>query len=201
MTTLLQLNTSVFSENGQSSQLAKEFVENWQRQHPNASIIVRDLAANPVPHLNGERFKAFLTRAEQRTSTQQEITAYSDGLIDELKQADVITIGLPLYNYGIPSSLQAYFDHVARAGVTFKYTANGPVGFLQGKRAVIFATRGGKYIGSNNESVTTQVRNFLKLLGITDVEFVYAEGLSLDATTREQELIHAREVGAKLAAA
>ena len=90
---------------------------------------------------------------------------------------------------------------MARAGVTFKYTANGPVGFLQGKRAVIFATRGGKYIGSNNESVTTQVRNFLKLLGITDVEFVYAEGLSLDATTREQELIHAREVGAKLAAA
>lgn len=201
MTTLLQLNTSVFSEAGQSSQLAKEFVQNWQRQHADSTVIARDLAADPVPHLNGERFKAFLTPAEQRTQAQRDVAAYSDGLIDELKQADVIVIGLPLYNFGIPSSLQAYFDHVARAGVTFKYTATGPVGFLQNKRAVIFATRGGKYIGSSNESVTTQVRNFLKLLGITDVEFVYAEGLSRSDGTREAELSHARELGAKLAAA
>jgi FMN-dependent NADH-azoreductase len=162
---------------------------------------VRDLAANPVPHLNGERFKAFLTPAEQRTEAQRDIAAYSDALIDELKQADVIVLGLPLYNYGIPSSLQAYFDHVARAGVTFKYTAHGPVGFLQNKRAVIFATRGGKYLGSNNESVTTQVRNFLKLLGLTDVEFIYAEGLSSNDGSRDVELNHARELGAKLAAA
>jgi FMN-dependent NADH-azoreductase len=206
MTTLLQpvlleLDTSVFSEAGQSTQLAKEFVQNWQRQHAGSTVIVRDLAANPVPHLNGERFKAFLTPAEQRTEAQRDVAAYSDGLINELKQADVVVIGLPLYNFGIPSSLQAYFDHVARAGVTFNYTANGPVGFLQNKRAVIFATRGGKYIGSNNESVTTQVRNFLKLLGITDVEFVYAEGLSRSDGTREAELNHARELGAKLAAA
>ncbi|HVY23781.1 MAG TPA: NAD(P)H-dependent oxidoreductase [Steroidobacteraceae bacterium] len=201
MTTLLQLNTSLFSEAGQSSQLAREFVQNWQRQHPGSRVIVRDLATDPVPHLSGERFKAFLTPAEQRTAEQHEVTAFSDGLIDELKQADVIVVGLPLYNYGIPSSLQAYFDHVARAGVTFKYTANGPVGFLQGKRAVVFATRGGKYLGSDNESVTTQVRNFFKLLGITDIEFVYAEGLSIDAVTRENQLIRAREQGVKLAAA
>src|SRR5690348_2000265 len=135
MTTLLQLNTSVFSEAGQSSQLAREFVQNWQRQHADShagsTVIVRDLVADPVPHLNGERFKAFLTPAEERNATQRDIAAYSDGLIDELKRADVIVIGLPMYNYGIPSSLQAYFDHVARAGVTFKYTANGPVGFLE----------------------------------------------------------------------
>ncbi len=199
MTTLLQLNTSVFSEHGQSTQLAKSFVNSWQHQRPGSILIVRDLAINPVPHLNGERFEAFLTPAEQRSETQHEIVAYSDGLIEELKQADVIAIGLPLYNYGIPSSLQAYFDHIARADVTFKYSDNGSVGFLQNKRAVIFATRGGKYIGSNNESVTTQVRNFLKLLGITDVEFVYAEGLSIDANTREQELARARAVSAKLA--
>jgi FMN-dependent NADH-azoreductase len=201
MTTLLQLNTSVFSENGQSTQLAKNFVKSWQQQHSDSTVIVRDLATDPVPHLNGERFQSFLTPAEQRTPQQHDIAAYSDGLIEELKQADVVVLGLPLYNYGIPSSLQAYFDHVARVGVTFKYTANGPVGFLQGKRVVVFATRGGKYIGSNNESVTTQIRNFLKLLGITDVEFVYAEGLAIDATTREYELTHARELGAKLAAA
>ena len=201
MTTLLQLNTSVFSEAGQSSQLAKEFVQNWQRQHADSTVLLRDLAANPVPHLNGERFKAFLTPAAERSRAQREVAKYSDDLIEELKQADVIVIGLPLYNYGIPSSLQAYFDHVARAGVTFAYTANGPVGFLQNKRAVIFATRGGKYIGSDNESVTTQVRNFLKLLGVTDVEFVYAEGLSRSDGTREAELNHAREAGARLAAA
>ena len=89
MTTLLQLNTSVFSEAGQSSQLAREFVQNWQRQHADSHVIVRDLANEPVPHLNGERFKAFLTPANERTDFQRDVTDYSDKLIDELQQADV----------------------------------------------------------------------------------------------------------------
>lgn len=199
MTTLLQINTSLFSAGGQSTQLANDFVQNWQRSHDDAKVIVRDLAADPVPHLNASRFTAFLAPAEERNAEQREAVAYSDALIEELKNADVVVLGLPMYNFGIPSSLQAYFDHLARAGVTFKYTANGPVGFLQGKRALIFATRGGKHAGTSSDSVTAQVSNFLRLLGITDVEFVYAEGLNIDADTRTQGLTAARNRGEQLA--
>ncbi len=199
MSTLLQINTSLFSAGGQSTQLANNFVEQWRNSHADAQVVVRDLAASPVPHLNAERVTAFMTPAEQRSVEQQEIVAYSDALIDEIKRADVVVIGLPLYNFGIPSALQAYFDHLARAGVTFKYTAEGPVGFLQGKRVLVFATRGGKYAGTANDSATTHVRSFLKLLGMADVEFVYAEGLNLGADIREQGLNAAREQSTQLA--
>lgn len=199
MTTLLQLNTSLFSAGGQSTQLANSFVENWQRSNPNAQVVTRDLAADPVPHLNAQRLTALMTPTEQRSAEQQAIVDYSDALIAEITQADVVVIGLPLYNFGIPSSLQAYFDHLARAGVTFKYTATGPVGFLTGKRVLIFATRGGKYAGTANDNVTTQVRALLNLLGMTDVEFVYAEGLNIDADTRAQGLDAARQHSARLA--
>lgn len=199
MKTLLQINTSLFSAGGQSTQLANDFVQNWQNSHADARVVIRDLAAEPVPHLNASRLTAFMTPAEQRSAEQQDIVAYSDVLIAELQAADVMVIGLPLYNFGIPSSLQAYFDHLARAGITFKYTATGPVGFLQGKRVLVFATRGGKYAGTSNDSATTQVRAFLNLLGMTDVEFVYAEGLNIDADTRNQGLNAARQQGAQLA--
>lgn len=200
MTTLLQINTSLFSAHGHSTQLAKEYVADWQRQHPEGRVVIRDLAANPIPHLDGSRLQALMTSADQRSAEQQAVASFSDALIDELKQADVVVLGLPLYNFGIPSALQAYFDHLARAGVTFKYTANGPVGFLTGKRALVFATRGGRYAGTQNDSATTQVRNLLGLLGIGEVEFVYAEGLNIDANSRAQALLDARQRSAQLLA-
>ncbi len=199
MSTLLQINTSLFAGNGQSTQLANDFVREWQADHADAKVIVRDLAADPVPHLNVARLSALGTPAEQRNAEQVEVAAFSDQLIAELNSADVIVIGLPLYNFGIPSSLQAYFDHVARAGVTFKYTATGPVGFFKDKRVVIFATRGGKHVGTSRDSATAHVRNFLGLIGLTDVEFIYAEGLNIDAPTREQEMSAARLRSSQLA--
>ena len=199
MKTLLQISTSLFSSGGQSTQLADTFVAEWQRTHPDGRVIRRDLSVNPVPHLDAERLTAFMTPAGQRSTQQQSIVAYSDALIDELRQTDVVVIGLPLYNFGIPSSLQAYFDHLARAGVTFKYTASGPIGFLTGKRVLVFATRGGKYAGTEKDSATTQVRAFLSLLGMNDLEFIYAEGLNMDTETREQGLKAARQQSLELA--
>ena len=96
-----------------------------------------------MPHLTAERFGAFLAKPEARTPEQQAVVDYSDALIDELRAADTIVIGLPMYNFGVPSTLKAYFDHIARAGDTFSYTENGPVGLLTGKKANVFATRGG----------------------------------------------------------
>jgi FMN-dependent NADH-azoreductase len=116
---------------------------------------------------------------DRRTLDQQRIVSESDALIEELRSADVIVLGLPMYNFGVPSTLKAYFDHVARAGVTFKYTAQGPVGLLTGRKVYVLATRGGRYAGTQLDSQTDYVRQFLGFLGINDVEFVYAEGLAL----------------------
>ncbi len=159
---------------------------------------MRDLAADPVPHLTAERFGAFLAKPEERTAEQQGVVDYSDRLIAELKDADAIAIGLPLYNFGVPSMLKAYFDHIARAGVTFRYTAQGPVGLLTGKKAYVFATRGGQYAGSPLDNQTAYVRQFLAFLGITDVEFVYAEGLAIGPDVKKTALARAQRVVADL---
>jgi FMN-dependent NADH-azoreductase len=179
MKTVLQINTSLFAGEGQSSRLAQAFVQAWRLRHPDDRIIVRDLAGEPVPHLTAERFGAFTTPAAQRTSAQLEIAAYSDALIGELRAADVIVLGLPMYNFGIPSTLKSWIDHVARAGETFRYTATGPQGLLTGKKAYVLAARGGRYQGTALDTQSAYIRDFLNFVGITDVEIVYAEGLAM----------------------
>jgi FMN-dependent NADH-azoreductase len=192
MTTLLQINASISNGNGQSSQLAKQFVSAFTVRHPEVKILKRDVAAaDAVPHLNGERFGALIAKPEERSPAQQAVVAYSDSLIDELKQADVIVLGLPMYNFGIPSQLKSYFDHIARAGVTFKYTETGPVGLLTGKKVFVFAARGGIYVGTPLDTQTSYVRDFLRFLGISDVDFVYAEGLNMGPQSKEAGLAKA----------
>jgi FMN-dependent NADH-azoreductase len=189
--TTLQLNTSIFGDGGQSTTLANEFVRRL-----GGSVIVRDLAKNPVPHLDGERFGAFLAKPDARTPAQQAIVDYSDALIAELKAADTIVLGLPMYNFGVPSTLRAYFDHVARAGFTFKYTEKGSVGLLTGKKAYVLVARGGMYGPAHAHA--TYVRDFLAFLGITDVEFIYAEGLAISPGAKEAALAKARAQVARI---
>jgi FMN-dependent NADH-azoreductase len=188
MKTLLQLNASLFSKGGESSRLAEKFVAQWRRSNPDARVIVRDLAADTVPHLTAERFLSFIAKPEERTAAQREVTDFSDALIAELEAADVIVLGLPMYNYGVPSTLKAWIDHVARAGKTFTYTEKGPQGLLKGKKVFVFATRGGVYAGSPLDTQTTYVRDFLRFIGIDDVEFIYAEGLHMGEATKTEAL-------------
>lgn len=200
MTTLLQINASLFAGHGQSSQLADRFVSAWKATHPNATIIQRDVATEAVPHLDGRRFSAFTTPAEARSAEQNEVIAYSDALIDELKRAEVIVLGLPMYNFGVPSQLKSYFDHIARAGVTFQYTATGPKGLLTGKKAYVFAARGGLYAGTPMDTQTGYVRDFLRFIGIESVEFVYAEGLAMGDEKKTAALAQAQGEIARLVA-
>src|SRR5881296_4388978 len=200
MKTLLQIRSSIFSNGGQSSRLAERFVARWRASNPGGRVIVRDLAKEPVPHLDAARFGAFLAKPEERTPAQQAVVDYSDALIDELKRADVIVLGLPMYNFGVPSTLKAYIDHIARAGATFKYTDKGPVGLLTGKKAYVFATRGGLYAGTPLDTQTAYVRDFLRFLGIADVEFVYAEGLAIGAERKAAALSEAQRAIERLAA-
>jgi FMN-dependent NADH-azoreductase len=190
MTTLL-LKTSLFGDAGQSSLLASDFAA--QR---GGRLVVRDLAQDPVPHLTAERFQAFLAKPEARTPDQQAIVDYSDRLIGELKAADTIVIGLPMYNFALPSTLKAYFDHIARAGVTFKYTDKGPVGLLTGKKTYVVVARGGQY--GSEHSHAQYVRDFLAFLGLTDVEWVFAEGLAISPQSKEAALAKARAQIARL---
>ena len=201
MTTLLQINASINNDNGQSTQLANQFVAAFRQRFSEARIVLRDVAAaEPVPHLNAERFGAFITKPEERSVTQHSVVAYSDALISELKEADVIVLGLPMYNFGVPSQLKAYFDHIARAGVTFKYTDKGPVGLLTGKKVYVFAARGGVYAGTPMDTQTSYVRDFLRFIGMADVEFIYAEGLAISPQSKEAGLAKAVSEIARLAA-
>jgi len=188
MSTLLQIKSSLFSDGGQSSRLADRFVQTWREANPGGELIVRDLARRPVPHLDAARFAAFLAKPGERTAEQRAVVEQSDELIDELRRASVIALGLPMYNFGMPSTLKAYFDHVARAGVTFRYTDSGPVGLLGGPKVYVFAARGGRYAGTPQDTQTGQVRDFLSFIGIDDVEFVYAEGLAISAESRQKSL-------------
>jgi FMN-dependent NADH-azoreductase len=200
MTTLLQINASIHADHGQSTQLATKFVQAFANRHPDARIVVRDLASDTVPHLSAERFAAFLSNPGERSAAQGDVVAYSDTLIGELRQADVIVLGLPMYNFGVPSQLKAYFDHIARAGETFRYTATGPVGLLTGKKAYVFAARGGLYAGTALDTQTSYVRDFLRFVGIEDVEFVYAEGLAISPESKASGLASAAAHIERLAA-
>jgi FMN-dependent NADH-azoreductase len=199
MNTLLKIQSSLYKDQGQSSILVNQFADRWLAQHPEGKIISRDLAANPVPHLDRERFQAFLTTANERTAAQKQAVAYSDALIDELKNADVIVMGIPMYNFSVPSVLRAYFDHIARSGVTFRYTANGPEGLLTGKKAVVFITRGGVY--GEEHSQTNFIRQFLGFIGITDVEIIHAEGLAMNESAKLKSLATAEGEISRLLAA
>lgn len=193
MSTVLHLNASIFSDQGQSSQLAQQFIDHWLAKHPGSRVIKRDLSAHPLPHLDAARFAALSSKPESRTPAQENVVRESDALVHELQAADVVVLGLPMYNFSIPSQLKSYFDHVARAGVTFRYTENGPEGLLKNKRAVVIATRGGLYAGTPADTQTGLVKTFLGFIGITNVKFVYAEGIAMGDAQKEKALASAKE--------
>ncbi|MFY0665086.1 MAG: FMN-dependent NADH-azoreductase [Natronospirillum sp.] len=191
MSTLLKIHSSLFNGNGQSSALAGRFAEQWQAQNPNGQVVSRDLVEGPIPHLNLARFQALITPPDEATEAQREVVEYSDALIEELNDADVIVFAIPMYNFNIPSVLQSYFDHIARAGVTFRYTENGPEGMIKGKKAYVFITRGGFH--GEEHSQTNFVRQILGFVGITDVEFIHAEGLSMGEDVKAKSLANAEQ--------
>lgn len=198
MNRLLLVRTSLYGAQGQSSQLAERFVADWARRNPGGHVTVRDLTADPAPHLTAERFQAFSTAPADRTPEQEAVVEYSDALIDELRSADTIVFAVPMYNFSVPSTLRAYFDHIARAGVTFRYTSNGPEGLLKGRRTYVFVARGGVY-AAGSDTQTPYLRQFLGFIGL-EPEFVFAEGLALGEESRQQSLTTAREQVASLAA-
>ncbi|CNH77155.1 azoreductase [Yersinia frederiksenii] len=178
MSKVLVLKSSILATYSQSNQLADFFVEQWQAAHADDEITVRDLAAQPIPVLDGELVGALRPSGAALTPRQQEALALSDELIAELQANDVIVMAAPMYNFNIPTQLKNYFDLIARAGVTFRYTEKGPEGLVTGKRAIILTSRGGIHKDTPTDLVVPYLRLFLGFIGITDVEFVFAEGIA-----------------------
>lgn len=180
MKTLLHIKSSLFGENGQSAQLAGTFITNWSKENPESTIIERDLAADPVPHLDAFRMGALNTPADQRTEEQQAVVSLADQLLAEVKSADVIVIGLPMYNFSVPSQLKSWFDHLARAGITFRYVENGVEGLIEDRPVYLISTRGGVYGQQGSDMQISYVKQLLSFMGLNDQHLVVAEGLAMD---------------------
>lgn len=196
MSKILHINSSVRNNGSISRKVTDEFLGKWKARRPDTVVVERDLAAQPLPHLTEETLGAFFTPAEQRTPEQAKIAALSESLVQELFDADVIVIGAPMYNFSITSGLKAWIDHVARAGVTFKYGESGPVGLLTGKKVYIFSASGGIYSqgpAAAMDHAGTYLRAVLGFIGLTDVTIVHSEGLATGDVGIEKALAQTSE--------
>jgi FMN-dependent NADH-azoreductase len=198
MTNILQLNSSVKGAASRSNLLGDELVGRLLQQHAAARLTVRDLVAQPVPLMDRDALGALSTAAADRTAGQQALVAAHDALIAELQSADIVVLGAPMYNFTVPIQLKAYLDAIARAGVTFRYTATGPEGLLRGKQVYVVFTRGGVHRGTASDSQTPFLEAMLGFLGLTDVEYVYAEGLDMGPASQAAGLAAARQAIADL---
>lgn len=193
---VLQVNSSarVF-ENGQgshSARLAGELVDRLLAQDPAATLTLRDLARTPHPALDESALGALFTPNERRTPEQAARVALDDALIAEIQAADVVVLAVPMYNFGVTSQLKNWIDAIARAGVTFRYGANGPEGLLPGKKVYAVMTRGGQYAGTPADTQTPYLRSVLAFLGMKDVEFIFAEGMAMGPEAEAAGLDKAR---------
>ncbi len=201
MSNVLVLKSSILAGYSQSGQLADYLVSEWQAAHPGDNVTVRDLAANPVPVLDGELVGALRPSETPLTPRQQEALQLSDELIAELHAHDTIVITAPMYNFNIPTQLKNYFDLVARAGVTFRYTEQGPEGLIKDKKVVVLSSRGGIHKDTPSDLLTPYLSLFLGFLGMTDVQFVFAEGIAYGPEVADKAAQDAKEVIGQIVAA
>jgi len=185
---ILQVNSSARVEGSHSSRLASSIVERLRATNPQAALTVRDLARTPHPVLDESGLAALFTPADQRTPEQAARVAQDDALIAEIQAADVVVLGVPMYNFGVSAQLKNWIDAISRAQVTFSYSDKGPEGLLKGKKVYVALTRGGKYRNTPSDSQVPYLKTVLAFLGMSDVQFVYAEGLAMGAAAEQTAL-------------
>jgi FMN-dependent NADH-azoreductase len=188
MSRVLIIESSARQQDSVSRQLTQQFISQWRAAHPADDITVRDLAVKLVPHLDIDLLGGWMKPVGERSPVEQAALDRSNELTDELVAADVVVLAAPMYNFAIPSTLKSWFDHVLRAGVTFKYGETGPQGLLTGKRAYVLTARGGIYAGSASDHQEPYLRQVLGFVGIHDVTFIHAEGLNMGGDFSEKGL-------------
>ena len=188
---ILQINSSARSEGSYSTRLADRIVARLREADPEATLTLRNLTAKPHPTLDEAALGALFTPAAQRNVEQAARVALDDALIAEIQAADVVVLGVPMYNFGVSSQLKNWIDAITRAKVTFMYTANGPEGLLKGKKVYVALTRGGVYRNTPGDTQVPYLTTIFKFLGLTDVTFIYAEGLAMGAEAEQKALASA----------
>lgn len=190
---ILQINSSARGEASNSTRIANDLSTGLLEKHPGATLTVRDLGSTPHPTLDAAALGALFTPADQRTPEQAARVALDDALIAEVQAHDVIVLGVPMYNFGIPVQLKTWLDAIARAGVTFRYTANGSEGLLKDKKVYVAFARGGIYRGTPADLQTQYMKTILAFMGMTDVKFVHAEGLAMGPESVEKGFAQAQQ--------
>lgn len=186
---ILQINSSARATGSESTRMADAIVARLERANPGAVTVRRDLAADPHPVLDQDALNALFTPAGQRTAEQAARVALDDALIAQVQAADTIVIGAPMYNFGMTVQLKGWFDAIARAGVTFRYTASGPEGLLNNKKVFVALSRGGMHRDGATDTQVPHLKILLGFLGMTDVTFIYSEGHGMG----EEAVAKARE--------
>lgn len=193
---ILQIHSSARvaapSEGSLSALLAEELAAGLMTRRPLARRTLRDLARTPHPALDEAALQALFTPAPQRTEAQAARVGLDDALIAEVQAADTLVLAAPMYNFGITALLKNWIDAIARAKVTFEYTEHGPRGLLGGKRVYVVLTRGGIYRDQPSDTVVPYLRTVLNFLGMTDLHFIYAEGLGMGPEAMARGLEQAR---------
>ena len=192
MSNVLIIESSARQQDSFSRELTQQFISHWKTLHPADRLTIRDVAVNPVPHLDADLLGGWMKPEAQRNAAEQASLQRSNELTDELLAADVLVLAAPMYNFAIPSTLKAWLDHVLRAGLTFKYTETGPQGLLTGKKAYVLTARGGIYAGSTADHQEPYLRQVLAFVGIHDVSFIHAEGMNLGGDFQEKGLNQAK---------
>lgn len=195
MKNILVINSSISGANGNSTKL----VQHLLAQLPQAQVTEIDLGAKPLPHLEMAEIGAWMTPAAERSAEQQALAAHSDDLIAKVQAADAVIFGVPMYNFALPSQLKALLDRLARAGVTFKYTETGSVGLLQDKPVIFALARGGVYANTPADSQVPFLKTFFNFIGLTQLHFVYAEGLNMGPDAAEKGISAAQQQLTELA--
>ncbi|MBN9671682.1 NAD(P)H-dependent oxidoreductase [Labrenzia aggregata] len=193
--TILQIDASARKSGSVTRELSGKLVERLQHRYPEAKVVSRDISQG-LPFLDEDWIGASFTDPEQRSETQRKTLALSDTLVAELKAADTIVIGTPIYNFSIPAALKAWVDLIARARETFKYTEDGPVGLLEDKKAYVIVASGGTKVGSDIDYAATYLKHVLGFVGITDVSFIAADQLMVDPSRRDAALTRTLEIAA-----
>lgn len=186
MQNILVLKSSILGTNSQSNLLSDYLTS----QLTNKNIVERDLATDTLPHFDSITANAL--RGEPSSEEEKALLALSNTLVEELKNSDLVVINAPMYNFNIPTQLKSYFDFIARPRVTFQYTSNGPEGLIKGKKTLVILTSGGMHQGNATDLVAAYMKTILGFIGITDVEFVYAEGLGMGAEAVEKAQTQAK---------
>ena len=189
---ILQINASARRDDSNSTRVADSIVARLRGTNPGAKLTVRDLAAMPHPVLDEAALGALFTPADQRSPEQSARVALDDALIAEIQAHDTLVLGVPMYNFGNPVQLKSWIDAISRAGVTFRYTESGPEGLLKGKKVYVALARGGLYRDSGNDPQVPYLKMVLGFLGMTDVHFIYAEGLAMGPEATRKGLAQAQ---------